>query len=256
MGVSRVIPPPQGFMIIKWDNKSALLRIDIFFFCIVFASISHFILSLFLFLSFLFLLGFFFFLRSTILFIYFVCFLLLWVLVAAHRPSLAAVSWGYSSLQCMASHCSGFSCAAWALGTRASVAAVLGLGSCSTWALVAPNLPRPGIKPASSDLPGGFFSSIPPGKSLLCFFKFRSTGLKRFWFFPPSSTFSLEKFQYFNNNKKVRISATDSRIPITQIHSLFTFYGVCFMFFTICLLRAKTFSNTNHSYHTQEISLT
>ena len=72
MGVSRVIPPPQGFMIIKWDNKSALLRIDIFFFCIVFASISHFILSLFLFLSFLFLLGFFFFFKEYH-FIYLFC---------------------------------------------------------------------------------------------------------------------------------------------------------------------------------------
>ena len=244
-------------MIIRWDNKSALLRIDIFFllYCLCQHLTFHSLpvpLSFFSFFAWLF-----FFLKGYH-FIYLFClfFLLLWVFVAAHRFSLVAVSWGHSSLQCMASHCTGFSCAAQALGTRASVAAVLGLSSCGTWALVAPNLPRPGIKPASPDLAGGFFSSVPPGKSLLCFFKFRSTGLRRFWFFPFSSAFSLEKFQYFNNNKKVRISATDSRIPITQIHSLFTFYGVCFMFFTIYLLRAKTFSNTNHSYHTQEISLT
>ena len=50
--------------------------------------------------------------------------------------SLVAASGGYSSLQCAASHCGGFSrCGARALGMRASVFVARGLSSCGSRAL-------------------------------------------------------------------------------------------------------------------------
>ena len=53
-----------------------------------------------------------------------------WFFVAACGLSLVAVREGYSSLQCTASHCGGFSCCgAQALGARASVVVACGLQS-------------------------------------------------------------------------------------------------------------------------------
>ena len=53
-----------------------------------------------------------------------------------HRLSLVAASGGYSSLQCAASHCRGFSCRrARALGAQASVVVARGLNSCGSRAL-------------------------------------------------------------------------------------------------------------------------
>ena len=62
-----------------------------------------------------------------------------------------------------ASHCSGFShCGAQAPGRR--------LSSCGKWALLRHSmwdLPGPGIKPMSSALAGGFFTTEPPDKPAL-----------------------------------------------------------------------------------------
>ena len=76
---------------------------------------------------------------------------------------------------------SGFSCyRAWALCVQASAVAVrriccfspralkCGLSSCGTWAQLLWSmwdLPRPGIKPVSPELPGGFLTTGPPEKS-------------------------------------------------------------------------------------------
>ena len=76
-----------------------------------------------------------------------------------------------------ASHCGGFSCCrAWALGARPSVR----LSSCGAWAQVLHgmwDLPRPGLKPVSPALAGGFLTTAPPGKPLVgivdCFFRRR-----------------------------------------------------------------------------------
>ena len=71
-------------------------------------------------------------------------------------PDLHCGTWGFSSCgkrgllsSCgvWSSRCDGFSCG------RAQL-------SCGMW-----NLPRPGIKPASPALAGGFFTTGPPGKS-------------------------------------------------------------------------------------------
>ena len=64
-------------------------------------------------------------------------------------------------------------CGARALGARASVVVVRRLSSCgaqalslrSTW-----DLPRPGLKPVSPALAGGFLTTAPPGKSLFSLF--------------------------------------------------------------------------------------
>ena len=89
-----------------------------------------------------------------------------------------------ATLHCgaQASHCGGFSCCgAWSLGARASVVVVHGLSSCGSRALERrlsscgtrdqlprsiQDLPRPGIKPVSPALAGGFLTTVPPGKSL------------------------------------------------------------------------------------------
>ena len=63
----------------------------------------------------------------------FIYFGLHWVSTAALRLSVAAVSGGCSSLQCLHSRCSGLSCfTAQAPGTQASVAAALRLSICGT----------------------------------------------------------------------------------------------------------------------------
>ena len=55
-------------------------------------------------------------------------FWLCWVFVVSRGLSLAAASGGYSSLQYVGFHYSGFSCCrAWALGTEASVVVARGL---------------------------------------------------------------------------------------------------------------------------------
>ena len=61
-------------------------------------------------------------------------------------------------------------CRTQVLGTQASVAAALRLNSCGTWAWLLQgmwNLPRPGIKPVSPTLAGGFLSTAPSRKSLI-----------------------------------------------------------------------------------------
>ena len=79
-----------------------------------------------------------------------------------------------------ASHCSGFSrCRARALGAQASVVVACGLSSCGSRALERRlsscgaraeflrgmwDLPRPGLKPVSPALAGGFLTTAPPGK--------------------------------------------------------------------------------------------
>ena len=89
-----------------------------------------------------------------------------------------------ATLRCVAraSHCSGFSCCGvWALGTRASVVVAHGLSSWGSRALERRlsscaaraqlphgmwDLPRPGLKPVSPALAGGFLTTAPPGKPL------------------------------------------------------------------------------------------
>ena len=61
---------------------------------------------------------------------FFFFFWLHWVFIALPGLSLVAVSGGYSSLQCAASHCGGFSsCGAQALGAQVSVVVARGLSS-------------------------------------------------------------------------------------------------------------------------------
>ena len=78
------------------------------------------------------------------------------------------------------SHCGGFSCCgAQAVGTQALVAVARGLSSCGSRALELRlsscgaralllcgmgELPRPGFKPVSPALAGGFLTTAPPGK--------------------------------------------------------------------------------------------
>ena len=91
-----------------------------------------------------------------------------------------------ATLRCStrASHCGGFSCCgARALGTWASEVVARRLSSCGSRALEHRlsccgaraqflcgmwGLPGPGIKPVSPALAGGFLTTAPPGKSLLC----------------------------------------------------------------------------------------
>ena len=76
-----------------------------------------------------------------------------------------------ATLRCgaQASHCGGFSCCgAWALGMQDSVAAARMLSSCGARAQLLRGMwdsPRPGIKPVSPALAGGFLTTAPPGKS-------------------------------------------------------------------------------------------
>ena len=97
-----------------------------------------------------------------------------WVFVAAPRLSLVAMSEGYSLLQFMVSHYSGFSgCRAWALERS-------DFSSCSWWALECQrsscdaqvwllhstwDLPRPRVEPMSPVLAGRLLTTAPPGKS-------------------------------------------------------------------------------------------
>ena len=74
-----------------------------------------------------------------------------------------------------------------------SVVVAHGLSSCGTWALVAHamwNLPRPGIKPMSPALAGGFPSSVPPGK------------LSFKYCYPPSSWTQFQTQLGFKNQTK------------------------------------------------------
>ena len=97
-----------------------------------------------------------------------------------------------ATLRCgaRASHCSGFSCCgARALGARASVVVAHGLNSCGSQALERSlsscgaqaqllcgmwDLPRPGLKPVSPALAGGFLTTVPPGNSPLISIKIYS----------------------------------------------------------------------------------
>ena len=92
-----------------------------------------------------------------------------------------------ATLRCcaQASHCGGSSCCrAQALGVRASVVVAHGLRSCGSQALERRlstcgaqaqllysmwYLPRPGLKPVSPALAGGFLTTAPPGKPNRCF---------------------------------------------------------------------------------------
>ena len=66
-------------------------------------------------------------------FILFIYLWLHWVFIGARGLSLVAVSRGYSSLKCAASHCGGFSCfGARTLGAWASVVVARGLSGCDT----------------------------------------------------------------------------------------------------------------------------
>ena len=113
-------------------------------------------------------------------FIYY--FWLYWVFTAGSRLSLVAMSWGYSLSWCMVSPCRGFSCCrARAVAWAGSVVVARGLSSCGSWALEHGlnscgawiylflstwDPPKPGNKPLSPALAGGFFTTEPPGKPL------------------------------------------------------------------------------------------
>ena len=94
-------------------------------------------------------------LKKSIIYLIKIFLWLWWFFIILLRFSLVAVSGGYSSLQCMASCCDGFSgWGAQALGTWASVVVVHGLLLLhGTWDLLGP-----GIKPVSS-------APAPSGKS-------------------------------------------------------------------------------------------
>ena len=86
---------------------------------------------------------------------------------------LGCCTQAFSSCGVWATHCSGFSCCrAPALGTWVSVAAAHGLSSCGSWAQLLCGMcdpPRPGIKPMSLALKGGFPPTGPPEKPSLVF---------------------------------------------------------------------------------------
>ena len=114
--------------------------------------------------------------------IYFILFLAALGLCCCARAFLQM--WRVGATICcgaQASHCRGFSCCRGrALGARASVFAARRLSSCGSRALERGlsscgaraqllrgmwNLPRPGLKPVSPALAGGFLTTAPPGKS-------------------------------------------------------------------------------------------
>ena len=71
-----------------------------------------------------------------------------------------------SNCSVQASHCGGFSCCgAQAVDNRLSSCVSLAWLPSSTWKLL-----RPGIKPLSSELAGGFLATGSPGKSLFRLF--------------------------------------------------------------------------------------
>ena len=102
-----------------------------------------------------------------------------------------------ATLHCSAqtSHCSGFCCCgAQALGARASVVVEHGLSSwasqalehrlssCGTWSQLLHgmwDLPEPGLEPMSPALAGGFLTTAPPRKPLVCGFYFLRILLRR-----------------------------------------------------------------------------
>ena len=84
----------------------------------------------------------------------------------------------FSSCGARAPHCSGFSCCReQALQHRLSSCGTGALMSCSLW-----DLPRPGIEPKSPALAGGFFTTEPPGKPKIRFFKITCIHV---WFLRP-----------------------------------------------------------------------
>ena len=86
-----------------------------------------------------------------------------WVFVAACGLSLVAASGGYSSLWCV-----GLSLW-WFLLLRSMGSRHMGFSSCGPRSQLLHgmwDLPRPGIKPVSPELAGGFLTTAPPGKSL------------------------------------------------------------------------------------------
>ena len=115
-------------------------------------------------------------------FIYFlfIYFWLYWVFVAARRLSLAAASGGYSLLQCVGfslrwlllwstgSRHGGFSSCAHGLSSCGLRALECKLSSCGARASLLRSmwdLARPGLKPMSPALAGGFLTTVPQGKS-------------------------------------------------------------------------------------------
>ena len=116
----------------------------------------------------------------------FIHFWLCWVFIAVRGLSLVARAGATLHSGMRTSHYSGFSCCrARALGAQASVVVAHGLSSCGlralelrlsscgTWAQLLHgmwDLPRPGLKPVSPALAGGFLTTAPPGKSLFCQF--------------------------------------------------------------------------------------
>ena len=97
-----------------------------------------------------------------------------WVFIDACRLSLVAVSGVQSSLRCvgfslpwllllrsMGPRCAGFSsCGSRALERRLSSCGAQAQLLRSMW-----DLPRPGLKPVSRSLAGGFLTTVPPGTS-------------------------------------------------------------------------------------------
>ena len=118
-------------------------------------------------------------------------FIYLFMAVLDLRCCVSATLW----LVCAwASHCCGFSCGARALGCSgfrscSSRAPEDSFNSCHEWALLLCgtwDLPRPGIKPVSPALAGGFFTTAPPGKPrsgsvlfLFCFLKNDGRSVRR-----------------------------------------------------------------------------
>ena len=88
-------------------------------------------------------------------------FLIMYLFIFVCAESSLLYMRAFSSCGAWASHCGGFSCfRAWTLG-RSS------FGSCGFWASLLHkwNIPRPGIKPLSPMLAGGFLTTELPGKS-------------------------------------------------------------------------------------------
>ena len=112
---------------------------------------------------------------SLNLFFKFIYFWLHWVFVAVSGLPLVAARGLHIAVASLVA------CRARALGTRASAAVARGLSSCGLRALECRlsscgaraqllhgtwDLPRPGLKPVSPALAGGFLTTAPPGKPL------------------------------------------------------------------------------------------
>jgi len=98
-------------------------------------------------------------------------FRLRWFFIALHGLSLVGEQGLLFIVVHRLSPCSFSCCRAQALGSGTSVVAAPGLSSCARTSLlrVVWNLPKPGIEPMSPTLAGRFFSTAPPGKSLVQF---------------------------------------------------------------------------------------